>query len=66
MNPAAAEWDSALGRLPILYCEALRLARAGLAPQSIAARLEIPRESVASVLALAEAKLAAIQAQEPS
>lgn len=55
--PASADPD-ALARLPVPYAEALRLARAGFDPRTIAERLGVPIESLATLFTLAEAKLA--------
>jgi DNA-directed RNA polymerase specialized sigma24 family protein len=52
-----------LDELPAQYVLALRLQRAGLPPAELAARLEIPVESVGAALRLAEAKLAAARAR---
>lgn len=47
-----------LDRLPVPYAEALRLARAGVDPRTIAERLGVPIESLPTLFTLAEAKLA--------
>jgi len=51
------EQDDELAVLPERYATALRLARTGATPTRIADDLEIPVESVAALLVLAEAKL---------
>lgn len=58
-NPLSPDGDpEPLARLPAVYAEALRLARAGLDPRTIAERLGVPTESLPTLFTLAEAKLA--------
>lgn len=54
------DFDEAIAGLPPKYAEALRLRREGRTGVDIAARLEVPPESIDVLLQLAEAKLAAL------
>lgn len=56
--------DTALGRMPQVYAEALRLRGDGLDALGIAERLLLPAESMPSLFKLADAKLAALMAPE--
>jgi len=52
--------DTALGRMPQVYAEALRLRGDGFDALAIAERLLLPPESMPSLFKLADAKLAAL------
>jgi hypothetical protein len=67
--PALAEDDvvvtggqPALLRLPVVYAVAVALRDAGVSAPDIARRIGAPEESMASLLLLADAKLASLQA----
>jgi DNA-directed RNA polymerase specialized sigma24 family protein len=53
--------EDAIGELPAKYAEALRMRARGLTGTEIAARLDVPLDSVDTLLHLAEAKLAAVR-----
>ncbi|MGW2559136.1 hypothetical protein ACWCXB_07785 [Streptomyces sp. NPDC001514] len=57
--------EDALARLPAGYALALRLRNAEVADEMIAARLGIELEALGPLLALAEAKLAALRHRAP-
>ncbi|MGO9877094.1 MAG: hypothetical protein ACLPVY_25230 [Acidimicrobiia bacterium] len=46
-------------RLPVIYAVALALRDAGIPPDQIASQLELPPESMPTLLAIAQAKLTA-------
>jgi hypothetical protein len=54
--------DTAFGRMPQVYAEALRLRGDGFDTLAIAERLLLPPESMPSLFKLANAKLAALMA----
>ena len=58
------ERATALSQLPESYAEALRLQDAGLDEEAIATRLGMPREAIALLLRLAEAKLTRLMAND--
>ena len=51
--------DAALDQLPLPYATALRMRDAGLADEVIAACIGVERDAIATLMRLAEAKLAA-------
>lgn len=55
-------WDDGLAYLPETYAEALRLRGRGVPDAEIAARLDVPIESLGTLIDLAEAKLARLRA----
>lgn len=57
----SVEWEDRLAHLPETYAEALRLRSRGLPDAEIAARLDVPVESLGTLIGLAEAKLARLQ-----
>lgn len=57
--------DDATGRLPTTYAAALRLREIGSTTEEIAAALDVPPESVDTLLRLAEAKLATLRSADP-
>jgi DNA-directed RNA polymerase specialized sigma24 family protein len=54
----------ALSRLPVTYAVALRLRECGVDDAVIAAALDVDREAIPTLLALAQAKLASLLADE--
>jgi DNA-directed RNA polymerase specialized sigma24 family protein len=54
--------DAALDRLPTTYAAALRLSQAGVDHAAIAAEMQVEPRAVGPLLAIAEAKLAALTA----
>lgn len=60
------EREQALRRLPLPYSLALRLRDAGVAPDVICEYVGVEDSSLDSFYRIAEAKLAALQKQEPS
>jgi len=55
-----------LQRLPLPYATALRLRDEGLTDDAIAQRLELDLDALPTFMRVAEAKLAAASAEEPS
>jgi hypothetical protein len=51
--------DAALDQLPLPYSTALRMREAGLADEVIAECIGVERDAIATLMRLAEAKLAA-------
>jgi DNA-directed RNA polymerase specialized sigma24 family protein len=56
--------DDPIGELPAKYAAALRMRARGLTGAEIAAQLDVPLDSVDTLLQLAEAKLAALRQQD--
>lgn len=59
--PQTPHRNAALGRLPVTYALALRLRDAGADDTTLAERLGIAPQAVGPLLAVADAKLAALQ-----
>lgn len=55
------DFDEAVAKLPAKYAEALRMRARGLTGAEIATQLDVPLDSVDTLLQLAEAKLVALR-----